>query len=462
MPIEYLQAFISECYPKAKFMKTNESNQNWFTYYQNSLQGNIVRPHGRDFARLIFFQFDAVRAQDTKKLLSGLARDFITSAGLQKKQSKKWNPKAGHGELFIGLYLTHAAYVFLDQDSPFNSGSVTNGTPSAGLQKDGQVIHCMLLLAHDGKGKLDNHQKYFEDKFADDCGAKKITAEEGNKLIGKSTNPDGSPREYNRDHFGYADGISDPVFFANGKGDHYDATADIKNFIAKEPGTQKYGSFLVYMKLEQDIQRFKDGEAHLRQQLETIGAGDLAANAAAMMIGRTQNGTPVADPSKNSLDNWNDFNYDHPEAAKCPFHAHIRKMNNRQHKSANQDIKILRRGIPYGREEAPEWKLLNPADPQNKKGLLFLSFQQSIEVFNTQLALAEHSEESPGIDPIIGFLNNEFPDDNTRSSRFQHEFPAIRNRNNKPFRFDGFGGFVRLESRVDLFAPSLDFLKNLT
>lgn len=458
-------------------MESYRQNTEWLNEYGNSLQGNILQFHGRNFSRLLFFQLKNAKLTETREYLFNLAKhEVITSAAKQKSQRDEWKRIGGNGELFLNIYLTPLGYQYFDETFPDKELPADMAAHRSAAFN--QTVHCVILLAHDSKGELDNYEAYYIKQFIKVLKAKKVAAEAGNKLFKSITLPDGRNRNFPMDHFGFVDGISDLLFtkeqvkkllqgFCNDRNrplpkaqikniilEHH--VGDIRRFILHPEDSRKMGSFGVFMKLEQHVREFNKQEAQFKKQLIAAGADEYAEECAAHMIGRTREGTPLADPSKNAVHTWNEFYYDGEKGAACPFHMHTRKMNPRTNRQAGTDIAILRRSMPYGPVYDPQI-----TGPQKKRGLLFLSFQNSIQTFETQLKKADHSEEHPGVDPLIGLLQDRYFNKEERAGSFIHTFPAITGKDEKPFTFKGFGSFVKLEARLDVFAPSMDFFKSL-
>ena len=111
------------------------------------------------------------------------------------------------------------------------------------------------------------------------------------------------------------------------------------------------GSYMVFRKIEQDVDAFK----------KALGDGELADRA----IGRRRrDGTSLAVDDPQTPANIDAFDYnDDPKGAKCPFASHARRINPR-----NEELRrhrIIRRGIPY--------------ENGDKKGMLFVCFNSRIE-----------------------------------------------------------------------------------
>jgi len=201
--------------------------------------------------------------------------------------------------------------------------------------------------------------------------------------------------------FGFADGISQPLFFASElerrqtRGDAlaYDPSADPRQLVlVRHPRAgEGYGSFLVIRKLAQDASAFA---ARARAIAKAHGSGPdwIAAQA----MGRFPDGRPLA-PHAGNIDN---FNYrDDPAGRACPFHAHVRKMNQRIDDPVDPFHRIVRRGVGFNETDASGTR---------REGLLFLCLQADISrQFETLQARWANDARFPpgsaaGVDPIIG------------------------------------------------------------
>jgi Dyp-type peroxidase family len=215
------------------------------------------------------------------------------------------------------------------------------------------------------------------------------------------------------------------------------------------PVWARNGSFLVFRRLRQDVAGFW---AFARAQTDLLRhkpgfEGLTPERLASLLIGRWPSGAPImrtpgadnVDLGSNDLAN-NSFNFSQetetiplrhgipPEPAefpqapadvdglRCPFAAHIRKVNPRDDTTdlgggrRTLPRRILRRGITYG---PPLENARTAADDKVDRGLLFLSYQASIEdqfEFLTQHWLnssklpKDYSQDAnpAGNDPVIG------------------------------------------------------------
>lgn len=196
------------------------------------------------------------------------------------------------------------------------------------------------------------------------------------------------------EHFGYADGESQPVLnpAENGKiykgnlihlGELLVGDANASDLAPPDFGQDAGaswladGTFLVVRKLRQDVAQFNQ---LLADAATNTG---LAADAiAAKLMGRKKDATPLAMPGTRG----NDFDYKHDETGKlCPLHAHIRRANPRA--QPDRDLpplppgerapRIMRRGMSYG----PRYDAAAAADAdvnRAERGMLFMAYNASI------------------------------------------------------------------------------------
>lgn len=269
-----------------------------------------------------------------------------------------------------------------------------------------------------------------------------------------------------KEHFGFRDAISQPAvrgrvsdddFFAT----RYIAPADPRSELFSKPGQPlvwpgqfvfgypiqvddpkkagpiasnqpawtKNGSFLVIRRLNQDVALFREGFEGLSADIKQRYHEDVpAATLEAMFVGRWPDGTPlVASPKQADTDiasnvfreNFFSFQHDNEEvrigntqvpgtagdplAAKCPFFAHIRKVNPRDDMTEEGREKtlgkqILRRGINFGPPYIDA--------PAEERGLFFMSYQTSIreqfEFLQRNWANSHIKPNPTGHDFVIG------------------------------------------------------------
>jgi Dyp-type peroxidase family len=198
------------------------------------------------------------------------------------------------------------------------------------------------------------------------------------------------------------------------------------------------GTYLVMRQLEQDVRG-------LWQFLYKQSGGNLseAKQLGAKMVGRTQAGDPLVPIQPQAIAGIdpdaiqkNQFTYENDAAgARCPFGAHIRRTNPRNHDFPERNIgllkklivmlgfgprgfyedltssvrfhRILRRGREYGPKLTPE-EALQPALPnESKRGLHFICLNANISrqfefLQNAWVANTKFSGLANESDPLLG------------------------------------------------------------
>lgn len=462
------------------------------------IQGNILKAHGRHHTANVFIKCDEGKQPDAKAWLKSLAEGeeaIIHSAYVQLRNNALFKESAGKVDtgLFAAIHISAVGYDYLlgeDARLQFADPSFQKGMKNAdldagpddfklndpdpatwevGLRED---THFMLLLAHANPEELSKLVVEVLNKV--ESFTTITTIERGEALLNK----EGAGIE----HFGYVDGISQPLFFED-EWETYKTNNNIKdsNDIKFDPRAEKelvlipdpfapgdpnaLGSYFVFRKLEQDVSGFKNAEEELARQLGLVGEAE--ERAGALLVGRFEDGTPVELSDKEGLINsalLNNFDYSFADASRCPFHAHIRKTNPRSGMPPGtgsiQEAKshvMARRGITFGtRSEDLSDR------PSAGVGLLFMSYQASIvrqfefiqKLWANNPAFPHINAKTPngldGLDPIIG----------QGQPRVAGAYPTEWENPLTQTRAD-FGQFVHLKGGEYFFAPSMGFLKNL-
>lgn len=432
----------------------------------DKLQANILKAHGRDEAYHLFLRFTTRDKDKVKAWIRAYAQNYVTSAAKQLEDARKRRDSIEKKDVPVysaGLlgcfFLSAAGYKFLDfSTEPFEdsfragmkdrqnyildlgtrSYTIRNKDPLPGdWQEEYQdEIHAMLLLAQNDndpgpslKEKVANIEKELTGI------AKVVVKEHGIRDI---NGDGGDPIE----HFGYRDGISNPLFFKNEiaqeQRDRYDPSAPLNLVLVKDPLTDEanYGSYLVFRKLRQDVKGFEAQVAELSRQ---VNQGDMELTGA-QIIGRFRDGTPITtyNSPQGPKTDTNDFNFDTDDGRRCPVHAHIRKVNPRDPDQGSR--RIVRRGIPYGKRGDDE------------VGLLFMCYQRNIHdqfefIQRIWIDNRNHPGDNPGQDRLVG-------QDKTTAAQ-PHDHPEASKEG------VNFGRHITLQGGEYFFAPSLSFLKNI-
>lgn len=230
-----------------------------------------------------------------------------------------------------------------------------------------------------------------------------------------------------KEHFGFRDGISQPLIdgydeggpagntvaagefvlgYPNAYGQYtdrplVDPSADPRSLLsaaADAPALRDFGkdgSYLVFRQLEQDVAGFWNSLAE--RSADVLDRVPACVGLAAKMVGRWPSGAPlVKAPTADdpTLADDNDFMYfrsDDPDGLKCPIGSHLRRTNPRDAldpvpgSDRSIDVgkrhRIIRRGRAYGPPLVPSMDpadLIAASDDGIERGLHFICF-------NTQL-----------------------------------------------------------------------------
>lgn len=442
-----------------------------YTHMLADLQGNILKGHGRDHAVHIFLKFKKDHPS-TKAWIAEFSCK-ITSATQQREQAikRKKAKESCEETIFINFFLSSSGYHHLgfakDQipsDLRFRKGmkesghSLNDPGPKTWEPQYQNEIHAMILLANSDLRDLIIKELNLLESIHDSTHALEIIHIERGRVI---RNEHGAAIE----HFGYVDGRSQPLFIKEDVeaqrrregDDRYDPASPLSSVLVKDPGggqgSQGYGSYFVFRKLEQNVKGFKAAEEQLADFLKL--EGEDAERAGALVVGRFEDGTPVTLQSGEGMRNpvFNNFNYGNDKnGGKCPLQGHIRKVNPRGESRTNQleerKHRIARRGILYGKR-----KFDLSDHPEKGVGLLFMCFQADIAKQFEHLQKMANATTG-GLDPIIGQTAN-------KKTPLQQQWPADwagESRKTKAFNFQG---FVTLKGGEYFFAPSMSFLENI-
>jgi Dyp-type peroxidase family len=276
-----------------------------------------------------------------------------------------------------------------------------------------------------------------------------------------------------REHFGFADGLSQPILVGSTEAQRYPDSrhltavgeivcgySDAAGVTTPAPnidpndGFGRNGTYLVLCQFYQDVAAF-------RQKALDAANGDAALALAIQtkIVGRHHDGTPLV--PYTTADN-NEFGFaEDPYGYGCPLGAHIRRANPRDSFDNNNvpptppiaqnRHRILRRGRKYGPPLLPEASTL---DDGQDRGLFFLCLNADIErqfEFIQQNWINNPSLFGLGDerDPLIGGARD------VPSCPFT--IPMLP----APVRLDGLKRFIRLDGGQYFFLPGIAALNRL-
>ncbi|MFB2895402.1 LysM peptidoglycan-binding domain-containing protein [Aerosakkonemataceae cyanobacterium BLCC-F50] len=489
------------------------------------LQGNILNGHGRNNSVHIFLTFpspynDLDKIKALKKSIAQISQD-ITSAKKQLDDADAWRKEKRDGGVFVHFSLSSSGYTklgFPDDKQPkgpnlqgrqkpektllsdyadvFQDGMKTRqyalldppvSAWEAAYQKE---IDALVIIAANNPADVSKKQAEITDKLNNLATVAHI--ERG--IVLRQNFPTTGPGQV-VEHFGFADGIGDPLFLKKyvdrEEGDRAKDLfkARLNLVLIQDPfGTRNvsFGSFLVFRKLDQNVQGFKKAEIALSQKL-----GISRQQAGAMAVGRFEDGTPLVISEKDGGKNLNNFDYSQDKPGlKCPFQAHTRKTNPRlesvkeggvfaQTKEEELGHRIARRAVSYG----PLSDLSGNPDnlPTSGVGLLFMCYQSDIwEQFEfiqrfwsnhprflepdiTEPSRRKESKnyDRTGLDAVSGQSQpNQSDPAINEVPKSAHNW--IKERDQPTVKTDvNFANFVTLKGGEYFFSPSISFLKNL-
>lgn len=494
------------------------------------LQGGVIKNYGRQHSLYIFLQFDKNKVNEIKKWIRDEIATNVTSTWTQFQDTKVYRDKkqqdsnsSDSGKLCQNFYLSYQGYLALgfNTDNANNEGeTIDDSLFKKGLGKYWQdtylldrdrddywynppeswdfggdpekQVHALMFLAHNDLEELKNETKTIIDQGEKlgkvvACEAGSVFRDGNGKVIGP---------------FGFADGISQPLFLKRDY-DKYRQNQDIEQWnpfaslnlvLVKDPfgESYSYGSYCVFQKLETNYELFEEKIGELAEKLESDRD-----RAGALVVGRFQNGTPIAlaEEPNQSDENLiaNSFNYaDDPNGRKCPLHSHIRKVNPRKDNASLEENRrtkkrIFRAGITYfddpnarqTEDSSILQQCLNKLDYFNDvsqqswerniasiSGLLFVCFQKSIsEQFSRLQRNWADDDEFPRereegktkyLDPLIGHrFNRNRQEKSPEPQEWQKKW------NGEEFSRYLFDGCIKEKGGEFLFMPSISFLKSL-
>jgi deferrochelatase/peroxidase EfeB len=314
----------------------------------------------------------------------------ITGRGVDDWDPVQWNPQNGyHALLILAAGRGHKEGEAQRTCKPQPDGKRLDGMALLKERKEKvtealkEVADITWLKGETRRKKLDTENNSMQ--------AQKPTGNGSNTMLAQK------PIE----PFGFTDGVSQPelLTWGNVKGADKPFPSSgwlrgaapslvlIREPICREQDQSEFGSYMAFLNIEQHVDLFNQAAQDLAKKLNI----DLAA-AQALIVGRKQNGEPLACAGSDA----NDF-ADKTDAtgAKWPFACHTRKMNSRQ--PGQEHHRIVRRGVTYtdGKLEGTYFQCFQ-ADLQEQFEFLFKRWGN----FRSQ------PQTGCGVDPLVGLDPN--------------------------------------------------------
>jgi Dyp-type peroxidase family len=201
------------------------------------------------------------------------------------------------------------------------------------------------------------------------------------------------------------------------------------------------GTYLVIRQLEQDVRKFWQ---YVNAQAAAANDATLVDRLSSAFVGRSRDGTPLAEVQDAAIEGIatdqatarrNQFTFDgDPHGARCPFGAHVRRVNPRNsdfvgqptgvkkllamlgltRRAFREDLtssvrfhRIVRRGREYGPALSPADALLTAPPDDPKRGLQFIALNANISrqfefLQNAWVMSTKFSGLTGTSDPLLG------------------------------------------------------------
>jgi Dyp-type peroxidase family len=259
-----------------------------------------------------------------------------------------------------------------EQATTFNTGCAEEQFHQNAYPEGGEAVHAVVILAADRAGDLEAELRRQQSKIHEHS-LRVIDVLRGDRLEGS------------REHFGFKDGLAQPnIKGAPGSSRTYGPVIEPGEFIVGYRDQQhktigddfgRNGSYLVLLKLRQDVAAFRDSV----KGAEGLGAA---------IVGRWPDGEKIGGPLQQ---------LSHIGRA-LPEKGEVEPDSPDRHR-------LIRRGIPYGPPLGA-----GEADDGRDRGLLFVAYQADIarqfeHVWARWLQNPEFPAPGAGRDPLVGSAN---------------------------------------------------------
>ena len=475
-----------------------------------NIQGYLIR----GYAHMLYSRFVYIKIVDPKAAKMWLSNSWKVMTTAERIHDKSKIPPT-----HLNISFTHDGLGALGLDeenlgsfsrefrqgmvSPHRSrllGDLDKSSPDQwiwGAKSHEGIDLCLMVFGNDKSSKYD----LAKDKIVCINYYHELAAQFAENGLKELFHIDGQTQPDNKEHFGFRDGISQPIIEGSGRVGNKDDVIKAGEFLfgyknefdvypdtpllVKEQGNVnllstdaggsgqkdigKDGTFMVMRQLEQDVTKFWDFmNENSRNPDGSINEAE-SLKLGAKFIGRWQNGAPItlfpeSDPGPNS--DINDFGYAKfdEDGLKCPFGSHLRRQNPRdsvdnhnRHISLklSKQHRIIRRARLYG--EIYEGSPTNTR-PSGEVGLLFICFNADISrqfefLQYTWANLPKNKELYSDPDPIIGVKEN--PSSEEEQNFTVQDLPVNRT-------VKGMPRVISVKGGAYFFLPSINVLRYLS
>jgi Dyp-type peroxidase family len=383
----------------------------------DNIQGNIVAGFNTDYQ-----EFLALKRKENADIqvvgdwLASLADQITSTKRVKDERPLMKDPTTAEGMSWLFVALSKDILNALRPDAVYTSPALFNGFINRARSVMGDTtkpddwlvggtdteVDILLIVAGN---HLDTVRARTDGvvEAADTVGLIQSYRELGIRRIGDT------------EHFGFKDGISQPkIDLGDGTGGlppgqfvfgYENSDNQVTSAIfSGAPDLSVDGSLMVFRRLRQDVQAFRDFCNSETERLRSRWPDLKTEHLAALVVGRWPDGELVSAQVNQPSDipgSCNDFDFsDDTQGVGCPFAAHIRKVNPRLGGGDVVDPerrRFLRRGIPFGRPIEEE--------PDDDRGLLFVAFQTNIDDqvdFVTRTWMNSRTTPNIGNDLLVG------------------------------------------------------------
>ncbi len=464
-------------------------------------QVGTLKPHGRDHVHCFFFKFTIENKFEIAEWIKKEIGKRVFSTHQQIEDSLAYKKNLSYqGKTIFNIYLSNHCFIKLgylkfehDYRNQISRGAIAGDYPNnRGFWKGMYSIHDlgdkeiqdweynyqqksdgMILIADNDEKKIDKEISLLENTIQGI--GEKLFVEKGKQLFYREKR-----KKIYVEPFGFRDGITKINFFRRGK--PFELLKDRWKLALDD----NYGTYLVFRKLEQNVALFNQKIIELKKELNITKAF-----AEAQVMGRFKDGTPLTlfssptdikterdlknvkkfnkyffDPNKTNYRKKSAFD-DDQKGFKCPFHAHIRKVNPRKPFDDQQNPQdysslpkpIIRRSIPYDEKDITD-------NSRTGIGLLFMCLQKNIDKQFLKIQRFWSNDKpndydivnGEGLDPIAGQPHNRARSPDIREQSWNNTWNGDK-RNTLSKNID-FKDTVTFMGGFFLYGPPISFIND--